>query len=183
MHVHVHPVLAFAAKLVTGLGVACLISAFLSCIAIAIVAGPDSIDINRADTCFLAAVFMFGFITPGTILLCCVSLIRRGSTGGVTVALVISSLQILFYGLLATVSFVGVLEQLNYRGSLEGVLLSLVVSLALFVTSLLAVIKLGRCYGVINSLGVSHRRGFEPLVHNTIRPDAPSDKQWPQITP
>jgi hypothetical protein len=56
----------------------------------------------------------------------------------------------------------------------------------LFAGFLIDVIKLARCYGAINRLGLSGQRGFEPLMprgQSSAAPDAaPQGDEWPDIT-
>ena len=179
-----HPSLRSTAGLTAGLGVSSLLLFFVTCaLLIGLVRDSDSSD--QPIVWLILGVLLVIVLAPAITLMCCVKPIGRASRAGVTVALVVSSLATLALGLTFLQFALRLFVFIRFMGRpppASSILPFLIIT-ALLAGFILNIVKLARCYRVINEIRYGGRRGFEPLVQSVSQPtpSAPT-QQWPDIT-
>jgi hypothetical protein len=179
-----HPALGSTATLNIVLGGTNLVITFLLCVMIG--ASLGFVPVDSPVVVLVCGGLLLVFVAPGICLMCCAAPIRFGSKTAVTVALVVSSLTVLIYAVGLFQGIVRIVRYLRWFGDFPpaGAVTFLVINATLFTAFVINVIKLARCYGVINQIGYSGRRGFEPLMptQQMHPPQPPPNDQWPDIT-
>jgi hypothetical protein len=177
-----HPSLRSAASVTAGLGIsALLLFCFVCAMATNLLADSDSMD--EPVVWVVVGLILLIFLAPAITLICCVRPIGRASKAAVTVALVISSLATLGLTLTSVSYALRLLVFMRFMGRPPPFtsILPFLITTALLAGCIVNVVKLARCYRVIDEIRYGGRRGFEPLVVATGEPP-PSPAQWPDIT-
>ena len=178
-----HPSLRSAAGLTAALGVSGLLLFFFICAFFTsdLVGGSS----EEPVVWLILGVILIIVLAPVVALLYCVKPIGRASKVAVTVALVVSSLVTLALGLTFLQFVLRLLVFMRFLGRLPPAssILPFLIITALLAGFIVNIVKLGRCYRVINEIRYGGRRGFEPLVPSMTHP-APRTppEQWPDIT-
>jgi hypothetical protein len=179
-----HPSLRSTGSLTASLGAVHTLLLFVLCLTIAALSGE--IPINQPEAWIFIGVLVLIFPVPGVTLICSVNPIRRASKVGVTVALVVCAILTVLYGLVMLQNLLAIYMFYRLSGGIApiGVFVSLLIAMTLLGGFIVNIVKLSRCYGVINEVRHGGRRGFAPVmaVGETEGPSDSPPGEWPEIT-